>query len=342
MGYTYWTRFVACFRFICWVAALILVVYWLYAFSRNADLCIVDYKKYYETELDFFPMLTICFKDEFSIKKMETNASGIDRTEYLSFLKGNYLSKEILDVAYENVVLDMDVVKKWIAWRNGSENYDFSIEREILKFSYAVFLHNSFFNCYTLQVPNDKRIKKFHVVLNASIFTFLKQPQTLDMLAGLHYPNQFLTSGKDIKYAWRDENERGYNENFAMVFNVHGIEVIQRRNKANRHCDENWKDYDRNLLNHLIQGVGCRAPYHTFDQKIGICSTKALMKKVEWNLGNYNHGRVIPCKAMTTISYEYFELNLLETSYSTKDQIWIGVNHLNDEFKEILQTRYDF
>ena len=63
MSNTNWSRLLAFFQLICWTAALTLVVYWIYVFSQNEDLSVVEYRKYYETESDVFPMLTVCLKD---------------------------------------------------------------------------------------------------------------------------------------------------------------------------------------------------------------------------------------------------------------------------------------
>ena len=285
-------------------------------------------------------MLTICLKNPISVEKMKTQASGINQTAYLQFLNGKEFDPEMLSVNYKNVTIDMNeyVVDNWIAWRNGSEMYGPILNSKMFTPSYAVY-RSRFYDCYTLQVPNNKQIKKFFVFLNASVFTFLNQKPDYDMIASLHYPNHFLTSEKNIKYLWP---KREYFENFAMRFIVNGMEVIRRRNKANRPCDNNWIQYDRKLHSDHIQNVGCRAPYHALNQEMDLCSTKELMKKVLWNTVKEDHGMVPPCKSMTKLFYTYEESSLLGTQFSSPGQIWIGLFHLNNEFKEILQTRYYF
>ena len=339
MNNTIWTRFVTCFHLICSVAALSLVVYWLYKFSRNADLCIVDYKKYHYTESDVFPMLTICLKNPFSNERFMAHAPGINQTAYLRFLSGREFDHKMLNVKYENMLIDMNeyVENDWIAWRNGSTAYSYRYTRKMFTSSYPILYWRHFYNCYTLQVPNDKQIKQYYVILNASVFTFLNQPQNDDMIAGLHYPNNFLTSVKNIKYTWP---KREYSDNFIMRFRVSGMEVMERRNKANRPCSDNWKQYDRSIFIDHIQRVGCKAPYHTFVQNPGLCSSKDLMKKVSWRMFNGGYNIVPPCRTMTKILYTYSESSSLGKSYSAKGRIWLGIVHSNDEYKEIIQTRY--
>ena len=49
--------------------------------------------------------------------------------------------------------------------------------------------------------------------------------------------------------------------NYAMRFYIRGVEILQRRNKNSRLCNENWQNYDNIVLQHHIDNVGCRAPY---------------------------------------------------------------------------------
>ena len=330
-----WSRFLTSFQLICWTVVLTLVVYWIYAFSQNEDLSVVEYRKYYETESDIFPTLTICLKNPIINEKFHKQVSEINQTTYLQFLKGNYFNRHFLNINYENVTINMNeyVTGTWISWRNGS--LDFGNHKKVLTRSYVVSRFNRFYNCYTLQVPHNEQIRSFTVFLKASVFTFLNQTPNYDMMAAIHYPNQFLAT-KNIKHSIP---KRHYTDNFKMNFQVDGIEVIRRRNKANRRCFDDWKNYDKGILTKHIQKVGCRAPYHRFDPEIRLCSTKEEMKNVLWNQIKESYKNIPPCKAMTKLSYKYQEYSLEGTQYSRKDEIGIGIFHLEDEFKEILQTR---
>ena len=329
------SRFVTCFQLICWTVVITLVVYWIYVFSQNEDLSVVEYRKYYETESDVWPMLTICLKNPMINERFNNHDYGINQTTYLQFLKGNDFNQEFLSINYENVTINLNeyVVSTWISWRNGSSVS--GNHKKVLTHSYVVSRFDRFYDCYTLQVPHNKQIRTFYVLLKASVFTFLNQTPNYDMLAALHYPNHFLTM-KNIKYTFP---KRDYTDNFEMEFQVEGMEVINRRNKANRPCYDDWKNYDQGILTKHIQNVGCRAPYHGFDPDIRLCSTKQEMKNVVWDQIKEAYDKIPSCKTMTKLSYIYQELSLEGTKYSAKDHIWIGISHLDDEFKEILQTR---
>ena len=65
----YGSRWANFFRLTCWLATLIAITYWIHVYYLNNDVCIIDYKKYYDTPSDEFPVLSICIKNSFSISK---------------------------------------------------------------------------------------------------------------------------------------------------------------------------------------------------------------------------------------------------------------------------------
>ena len=80
----------ACFECICWMAVLSMVSYWIYIYALNEDLCLVDYKTYFESESDEPPMLSICLKDPISEIKLKRHAPQIDLNTYLGILNGSH------------------------------------------------------------------------------------------------------------------------------------------------------------------------------------------------------------------------------------------------------------
>ena len=68
----YSSRLVPSFNFVCWVATISLVSYWIFVYTLDEDLCIVDYKKYFESESDEFPVLSICLKNQISEEKLKS------------------------------------------------------------------------------------------------------------------------------------------------------------------------------------------------------------------------------------------------------------------------------
>ena len=81
-----WAYFAACFHFLCCSSVLSLVSYWIYIYNLNEDLCLVDYKNYFETESDEPPVLSICLNNPISEEKLKISAPQIDLDTYLGFL----------------------------------------------------------------------------------------------------------------------------------------------------------------------------------------------------------------------------------------------------------------
>ena len=70
------------FHGICWFATTAVVIYWIYVFCLNDDLCIVDYREYYEDQTDHYPVLSSCFENPFSSKNLRMVDPGINETYY--------------------------------------------------------------------------------------------------------------------------------------------------------------------------------------------------------------------------------------------------------------------
>ena len=139
MNNFYIVRLVSFFHVICWATTIILVSYWIYEYNLNNDLCIVDYKKYYETESDEFPVLSICLKNHISEEKLRLQNPNIDIESYVKFLGGNEFKKEFTEIDYENVTIDMSkyVRESRVYWRNGTREK--STQRRVLRISHAFY-----------------------------------------------------------------------------------------------------------------------------------------------------------------------------------------------------------
>ena len=340
MNDTMWNRIVMVFHVICWTTTLALIFFWIYEFYLNKDLCIVDYKKYYESKEDQFPMLSICLRDPFSDTSLMLHGHEINRSSYSKFLQGKYFNPKMLDINYKNSTMDISdyVVEYHADFRNGTstKNSVLNGKNKLFRFSHAIFWYNKFYNCFELQVPHDNQITYFGVALRASVFQSNIRPPTYGMLSFLHYPNHLLTSGGNMRFALA--NNQPY-DNMVMRYKVDGMEVIHRRNKASRPCHLDSKHYDERIMKNHIKNVGCRAPYQDNVYDFKPCQTKELMKKALLSIRMDDYGITSPCRAMKKIDYRYEEFNLLRAKESNTGHIYIGIYHFDDSFKEILQIR---
>ena len=96
-------KLVRCFHALCIIAAGALIFYWIYIFSLNEDLCIVDYKKYYESKSDLFPVLSLCLRNPFDEAKLKIQNPSLNATLYLKFLEGKYFHSDLMNINYRRI-----------------------------------------------------------------------------------------------------------------------------------------------------------------------------------------------------------------------------------------------
>ena len=101
------------FNGLCWIATTTVVVYWIYEFSLNEDLCVVDYKKFYEDGSDPYPVLSMCFADPFVSSKLEGIGAGLNKKLYSMFLGGDHFNTQMMDIDYNNNF----VTEYYITWK---------------------------------------------------------------------------------------------------------------------------------------------------------------------------------------------------------------------------------
>ena len=340
----YCSRLANFFRLTCWLATLIAIFYWIHVYYLNNDVCIIDYKKYYDTPSDEFPVLSICIKNSFSISKIQGKNPDFNESLYLQFLQGKYFSSSLIEIDYNDIRLNLsDYIKSYyFEWKNGSTSlHEYAREpMTTLTPSFAGFSTipgaPTLYNCYAIRHPNAP-IDSFYIQLQNSIFPASIRSRNFDLFTLLHYPNQLFMSYKTIKYTFPTKTTA--NSSYVVRFVVRGAEVLQRRNKETRPCNEDWKNYDTNVLQEHMENVGCRAPYVAKDsKKVPICSNKEQMARALLTFKNDDYGILPPCRSMEKISYTYTE-QPLENSFSVPGTFWIMFAIFNPQFKEVSQIR---
>ena len=335
-------NFKTLFRSCCIIIATLLIIYWIYVFIQNEDLCIVDYKRYYETENDVYPSLSLCFRNSFSEAKLKTINPLFNSSKYVKFLKGEHFDSEMLRINYSDIEVDINekVVEEYMGYRNGTyiSNYLTKDNKRIFNKTFTGFCFDNFHTCYTLQVPQEKEIQSYAISLKSNIFKNSIRPPNYDFMSLFHYPNQLLLSTKTVKYSW---SERETYDNYELLFRVKGVEMLHRRNKKGQPCYLDWKNYDEALLENHVRKVGCRPPYlKNKDIDTPICNTTALMKKSKFILKTGDYDLDPPCTSMEKIYYGVEESTLKDSKWAIEDHFWIGIYLYNHRFKEILKTRY--
>jgi len=328
------------FHILCWISTITVTSYQLYTFILNDDLCIVDYKTYYNDPSDVYPVLSLCFKNPFMANKFVNMNTNINETSYKEFLDGKYFSSEMWSLDYNSIILDMSeyVVMYWMEWRNGSHGTFSHAENKIQLFrsTYSGFWRKSFYNCYGLQMNDAGETQSFSVMLKNQIFPTGNRPIGYDFFTLIHYPNQLLRSTRFFKYAWP---QRKNNDTYSARFRINQMEIIKRRNKYQKRCNVDWENHDNNILMKHLRRVGCRAPYQNSTVEFRNCSTSDEMKKARFSLRFDEYGVNPPCKSMEKVMYSYTEAGLSSSGWSGSGHFWIGIYFRDPTFKEIAQTR---
>ena len=146
-----WKFFRLIFDVVCWASAISIISYWIYLFTLNADLSVVQYKSYCNDELHGFPILSLCFKNPFNSTKLRKINKQLNDSSYSDFLKGKYFSQEILQNDFNDIIFDISdyVVEDWVEWRNGS--YKSYSHKKYSSFkinpTFAGFWRDEFYNC---------------------------------------------------------------------------------------------------------------------------------------------------------------------------------------------------
>ena len=330
--------FSSSFRLLCWLATVLLICYWIYLYSLDSDICIVDFKKYYDTPDHTYPKLSICLKNPFLHSRLRIENSTIKPQLYSEFLEGKRYSTGLLKINYSAVTLDASqfVDRYWIEYRNGSS--ELVLVNESMKMlipSYAGFWEDKFYNCYSVNVPDDKDISTFSMEMQSGIFPGNVRANG-DMISLMHHQSHLMISGVTLK---QDFSSRKSNDSYIKRFIVKGIEMITRRNKNRSPCYEDWRNYDSMIMKEHAEMLGCTPPYYTNTFNISKCSTKEEMANSALRLRFDDYGKHPPCHGMEKIYFTFEEQELGGTSWNRPGYFWIGIYVRDPKLKEIVQIK---
>ena len=332
----------------CTLVACTLAVYWIYEFGLNKDLCSIDYRMYHDYDEDYYPSLSLCFPNFIDDHKLKEKLPQSNLSEYLSFLKGDVFDPNLLKIDFQSIATNVSdyLIKYIIDYRN--QNMEtLGTNKSLVAVTYNGNLWDHFVTCFSLNTPQEAQLEYLRVFLKNSMFPNQIRKPEKGMFSILHYPNQILLPGNPMKWSWQ---RREKYEKFTMRFKVDNMEVIRRRNKAQRPCQENWMDYDNSVLKEYLNGVGCRMPFHDANIiKLPLCNKSESIKKV-WSeapsLASLGKSKNIPpCKSMVKIGYRFDEGDLVTKNKQSEDSWKFRSNQFavllsyNPYFKEIVQER---
>ena len=328
----------SCFRIICWLATILLICYWIYLYSLDNDICIVDFKKYYDTPDHTFPKLSMCLKNPFLYSRLRIENLTMRPQLYSEFLEGKKYSTGLLNINYSAVILDASqfVDRYWIEYRNGS-TVTVSVSKNIKMLipSYAGFWEGKFLNCYTLNIPDDKDVCAFTMEIQSGIYSGNVRANG-DLISLMHHQSHLMISGVTLK---QDFSTRESNDSYANRFIVKGTEMITRRNKKQSPCYEGWRDYDSMIIKGHAEMLGCTPPYFTTIFNISKCTTEKEMADSALKLRFDDYGKDHPCRVMEKIYFTFEEQEMGGTIWNRPGYFWMGIYVRDPKLKEIIQIK---
>ena len=326
----------------CVSATLSMAIFWVYKYSWDEDLCLVDYKRFEDGTAGTYPTVSLCFSEPFLKQKMEEFGTNI--SSYIGFLRGETDDANAASIDYDAITLVlMDYhISHTISWKNGS------------KFKYNKFAHSDllitnqtfngfwysgiFLKCYGIEVMS-KEIDYFIILFNQEIFPNKTRPPGTNartkryFVVSYHYPQQMLALTSAFQnYIWPKVKL-----DYKMTFVMRSFEIITRRNKRRNPCLDHGISYDTFTLQNYMNEIGCIPPYLNNTIELPICKDKEKMRKTSIQLLNKKStsSQVInPCEYIGNLQFSYSEQH-----YGGNGDIFSVSVNMPVTFKHVIQTQ---
>ena len=333
------------FAFLCAVTTFFMVVYWCYKYSLNNDLSVVFYGDFDKNEENIRPTVSMCLQNPFVTDRLDEY--GVNESSYLAFLEGKDFSKEMLNVDFHQVTIDIvDYIKGYQMYFYNGTNAKFEKgltiqdKKSLTHISFIGQYYSYFLKCFAFNIPHIDNLEKFQVLLSNRIFPNGTRPTYNGLNTFVHLPHQVLLSKHTETYVWP---VRTRNEIYIMRTLIRGVTIETRRNKKDSPCSQHWKEYDDWVTQRHTNETGCITPYQKQDGNLPPCNTQGLMlsslpQLLVVELKKYEK----PCKTMEDIRIEHVESSVKKIEEENVGEFWFNINFPVNRFKEIRQTRYTF
>ena len=256
--------FIFCFGALCLCATIALCTYWCYKFGLDEDISVVHYDKFYQTSDDVHPTISLCLKNPFL--KHRLHEYGTNETSYISFLRGEIFSKELMRINYSYVTINIfDYIKSsYLSFKSNTTIIEtsspFSLEQKekliFNNFNGFVAWTGFFYKCFEFIVPPYGDINRFGIKFSNKIYV---KGERIDQLRSeIHLPNNFLFPGVATRWTWPVKTKVSRYSDTAFI---KSIDVVLNRKTKLHECNEQWSDYDNWIINKHITETGCRSPY---------------------------------------------------------------------------------
>ena len=303
------------FKFICWMAALFMVGFWIYRFHENEDVSAIQYVLY-EKEMDLgYPEMSICIIMPFIYENLSLNSSiNVSVNEYNNYLTGHSTFREAYrSISFNNVTLNLlEHVQEVVLYRKNKKEASHNLSCEVLQDCPYVKLRSNFngtsegttVRCFGFEIDrkNSGTVVSLTVIFKPDLNELLHKVSKnyLDQTALLfNYPGQLLK--------WSATNWHPIRK-IANVYSikVSAMEILRRREKHSDPCLADWADFDNLVMKKHDDTAKCRSPYQISNKHL--CTTITGMENAKYDFDEMRseHDKE-PCKEMSSIVFAVVE-----------------------------------
>ena len=343
---------------LCIVTAITLTCWCIHQYSMDEDMTDIKVKKFHETSGDLYPSISVCIVRPFLSKKLKRYDRNLTTAYYQDFLSGVYNPTEQNslwaweqnweDVDYDDVSIKLGdfVTRVNIHFPTKEYNRAQSITWDVLNdtlirddgassdgYGDVKFLKTyvsarlAEYKCFTFDIPfaQGKQIDSMKINIKAgSIFPYGIDSSKFFMV--LAYPNQLFRALQGNKIRYHIMN-LGMPTCLLIDTFIGSLEILKRREKFGKRCNEDWRHADELRLNNIITNVGCNPAHWKMKSSFANCSNHRQFWEIN-NQFNKMEEEIPPCRSMEKIT---------RTAYGTdlSNRCFVSELYLGYYFNEI-------
>ena len=343
---------------VCVAGFLATALWCIITFVQDHDVSRVELKEYHENPDSVYPSISIMIVNPFLDEKLQEYGDGINSITYSKFLAGKHWDDRMLGIDYDNVTIDLN--KYFLGYEMFSDNFSvISINNftDDPATSYAWSkpyknFRSAGWQTYAVDPPFNtyggvtRFLVQASIIIQTDIFHDSVRPSKYDydqdsptwggFEVWFHYPNQLMEAWHMGMGKWFWPNRDGFpSQNYEMNFQRSKMDVLERRNKKNSPCIEDWKNHDEYVIEQIVTNAGCRPPHWKTKQDVRLCASQEEMLKVFPPLKKHEFlDYVPPCRSITNIPFSYSE-----TDYGLGNSFRITLTCADPSFKSIAEVR---
>ena len=352
-----------CFKIFCVMVLICLICYQIYIFIQNKDMSITNYKEFDNDDESYYPAISACLhsstgkiinKNNPLIQNIEGGVDtyhqsllGIkDASKNISFDDvTRHLFKDFISVFF-TMSRDGEVLS---SWDSSSKEKKYRSGKTI-----EVPFFRSYQDPYFLCMSKKINIRKNQIINLESlslISSSLLSSGIEHLLVYIHEPGHLVQQfGKqvlqlsitDFEYATKRTNNK-------YDISINHVDVLRKRNKPEKPCNEQLKNEDSLWRSKIIENVGCIPSYwanlenhvpeaEIFHHDLEICNLKTEYEKLATIYLPPKHMK--NGRQLYTGSCNYMEIiSSVSKSDSPDDDLLLAINYKTESFRETINVR---